>query len=223
MQIYNMLLSCYGKQGWWPVEYAKNEHEACFEIALGAILTQNTAWRNVEKALENLARAQKLSMHAIATSSERELARLIRPAGYYNQKAKRVKGLARFFLTLCKEKDKKLHVPSRSSLLALHGIGKETADSILLYAFAQPYFVIDAYTRRLFSRLFSLQLKSYDKWQDFFMENLPCDIELYKEYHALIVEHCKNTCRKEPKCDECVLQQECNFAREAQSKGRISP
>jgi endonuclease-3 related protein len=179
LSLYKTLLKKYGKQNWWPTITREKENQK-IEIAIGAILTQNTSWKNVEKALHNLNKKGLLSKDIINIPKE-ELASLIKPAGYYNQKAERIQNLIKF---LIKNKN-----PTREELLKLKGVGKETADSILLYAYNKPYFIIDAYTKRLFSHL---NFKTYDEWQSYFHKKLPRDIELYKEFHALIVEHMKN-------------------------------
>ncbi|MBI4441657.1 hypothetical protein HY639_05805 [Candidatus Woesearchaeota archaeon] len=215
LSIYHRLLSAYGSQGWWPVTPAGEEApkygarrspEHQFEIAVGAILTQNTAWTNVEKALIALNRKQMLRPRRILAA--KNLPELIRPAGYFNQKAARLKTMARFFL----KTDLLLYdvATLRQMLLALNGVGPETADSILLYAVDKPTFIIDAYTRRIFSRLGYLhESASYDEWQQFFHHNLPADAALFNEYHALLVEHAKQSCRKKPLCEACVLVGAC--------------
>lgn len=173
------------------------------------LLTQNTAWKNVEKAIENLNRAKLLGIDKIRKAPVKKIAQLIRPAGYYNQKAERLKIVAEYFSKYFKEKT----IPKREELLKVKGIGPETADSILLYAFEQPYFVVDAYTRRIFSRLGLIKKDaSYDEIQKFFMDNLPKNkdiINIYKEYHALIVELAKSSCRAKSVCNACLLKNKC--------------
>jgi len=205
--IFDLLFKRYGPQGWWPL-YGKhngktpsNEDEI-FEVIVGAVLTQNTSWNNVEKALWNLRSNSMISRQKIAESDEKVIANMIRPAGYYNQKARKLKIVARS------------KAKTRKELLDLWGIGSETADSIMLYAFGKPYFVIDAYTKRIFSRIgikISKQEEDYNKWQGFFMNNLPKSVGLYKEYHALIVEHAKKHCKSKPICDGCVLRNICAY------------
>lgn len=212
--IYKTLLMKYGPQGWWPLlsckgfnptksgtmeGYHPNDYlypknlEQSFEISVGAILTQNTAWPNAEKALANLASAKCLSWSEILRLSVDELAMLIRPAGYNNQKSQYIRTLAVFFSEL------KGGVPLRTDLLSLRGIGEETADSILLYAFSQPSFVVDAYTRRIFSRLGLIDAEnSYGNIKNFFEKAIPFDTIVYQEYHALIVEHGKHHYSKKP-------------------------
>src|SRR3989344_6619627 len=175
LNIYSVLLGKYGKQGWWPVN-SKNASEKtkAFEISIGAILTQNTAWKNVEKAIKNLIEKNLLSPELILKTPVSDIAECIKPAGYYNQKAERLKIFSEFFL---KEFDKlkELNIgEARQMLLSVKGIGPETADSILLYALNMPVFVIDAYTKRLFSRMLGadFNFERYDEWQDFFHKNL---------------------------------------------------
>ena len=205
--VYDRLVARYGPRGWWPAD-------GPFEVIVGAILTQRTAWANVEKALANLKRAGALSPAAMRALAVDELAELIRPSGFYRSQARKL--LA--FLDLLDESfegdlGRLLAAPGdelRSSLLATHGIGEETADAILLYAARQPFFVIDAYTRRTFSRLgVRPGGDTYNAWQRLFEESLPRDAALYGEYHALIVEHAKDVCRAEPLCDRCALAEVC--------------
>ena len=213
LSIYETLFDAYGPQGWWPVTpagkvapvygYGCRTPVHQFEIAAGALLTQNTAWKNVEKALIAMHEANIYSPGDVVNVSRTMLAQLIRPAGYHNQKAERLQLLAHYF---CKTPV----LAKRQNLLALKGVGPETADSILLYAFEQSYFVIDAYTRRIFSRLgFLHEDASYDEWQCFFQANLPQEAGLFQEYHALLVEHAKRFCKKKPACGMCVLQSVC--------------
>lgn len=225
LKIFSLLFNAYGEQGWWPLTpegKTKPIHNARrpetekqkFEVIVGAILTQNTAWLNVEKAIENLNKAKALSIEKIARIKDKELETLIRPAGYYKQKAERLKRVATYILKNYKSIKEFFNKPLdelRQELLKLKGIGNETADSILLYAAEKPIFVIDAYTKRIFSRLgFFDENISYEKAQEFFMQ-LPKDVELFKEYHALIVEHGKKTCRRLPKCTICCLRGRCNY------------
>src|SRR5436309_356804 len=184
-EIYDLLFAAYGPQHWWPGDSA-------FEIIVGAILTQSAAWSNVERALANLKAAGSLSPKGIADISEGELAELIRPSGYFNAKARKLKA----FVRLLEERasgdlERLLAIPAaelRALMLATHGIGPETADSILLYAAGRPVFVIDAYARRTFSRLgLAPEIDSYTSWQRRFGESLPSDAAMFNEYHALIV------------------------------------
>lgn len=217
--IYSALFKKYGNQGWWPLSKGSlntKHHNGKpfsdidrFEIMAGAILTQNTSWTNVEKAIYNLNKSKLLSAGKIVRAPAKKLAFLIRPAGYYNQKAARLKIIADFFL---KNKDifNKPAKELREELLKVNGIGPETADSIVLYAFEKPSFVIDAYTRRIFSRLgLCRQNDKYEEIQKLFESKIPSDVGLFKEYHALIVEHAKRHCRKKPLCEGCVLRINC--------------
>ena len=205
--VYERLARRYGPRGWWPAD-------GPFEVIVGAILTQRTAWTNVEKALANLKHANALSPAAMRALSAAELAQLIRPSGFYRSKARKL--LA--FLEMLDSRfegdlDRLLAAPAdelRASLLATHGIGAETADAILVYAARQPFFVVDAYSRRTFSRLGVRPAReTYDAWQRLFEAPLPRDVALYGEYHALIVEHAKDVCRAAPLCDRCVLAAVC--------------
>ena len=201
------MYTAYGPQRWWPGETA-------LEIIVGAILTQSAAWTNVEKALSNLTAAGVLSPEGLRTLAEDQLAALIRPSGYFNAKASKLKA----FVALLDERyggdlDRMLGSPVdelRAALLTTHGIGPETADSILLYAAGRPLFVIDAYARRTFSRLGLLpESDSYHGWQRLFMTALPSDASLFNEYHALIVRHGKGVCRRRPMCARCPLAAVC--------------
>ncbi len=209
-RIYTQLLESFGPQGWWPltVEGFESKHHVGkprndkhrFEIIVGAILTQNTNWKNVEKALYNLSKNDLLDASKVNKTRKDRIAYLIRSAGYYNQKAERLKIIAKFFL---ENKN-----PTREQLLALKGVGPETADSILLYALNKPFFVIDAYTKRIFERL-GYKKENYDEWQELFMNDLPKDVKLFNEYHALLVELGKNYCKKKPVCGECSIKRIC--------------
>jgi endonuclease III related protein len=220
-EIYLLLYKTYGPQGWWPLleckgmnptktgalngyhvndySYPQNNFQR-FEIALGAILTQNTSWVQAEKAITHLQKIRVLKPHVLRSIDLKQLSEAIRPAGYFNQKAKKIKILAEFWMHL-KEK-----IPERAELLGLWGIGPETADSILLYAFRNPVFVVDAYTKRIFSRLGFIKEKTpYEEIKLLFESNLVSSFQIYQEYHALIVEHAKRHCKKKPDCRGCVL------------------
>ncbi len=205
-RLYELLLDLYGPQGWWPVdkEYHKNrgtdERE---EIIIGAVLTQNTSWRNVEKSLENLKKFGELSLRFIRDVSLERLKELIKPSGFYNQKALRLKHVANFFNPIDKIKE-----VSREELLRVPGIGKETADVILLYAGERLSFVIDKYTQRFMARFAKVE-GNYESLKEYFERNLPQDIVIYKEFHALIDEHAKRYCRSTPLCRECPLSRFC--------------
>ncbi len=187
---------------WWPVSgrFAPKE----LETVVGTILTQNTNWRNVEKSIENMVKANLTDANSIATCHTKKLERIIRPAGFFTQKARRLKELCRFILDF--QGDFYADV-TREQLLEINGVGRETADSILLYACGKPEFVVDAYTWRIFSRYGLLGKRMrYDDIKDFFETNTKKDTMLYKELHALIVEHAKETCRKVPLCERCPLK-----------------
>ena len=181
---------------------------------MGAVLTQNTAWSNVERAINNLRRAGCLEPDAILRKRDTALAGLLKPSGYFNVKAKRLKNLCSWY---CHHGEyRRLRYWSsrrlRESLLAVNGIGPETADDILLYAFSRPVFVVDAYTHRIFSRLGQTnEDDDYHRLQDYFHHHLPSQSRLFNEYHALIVMHGKTTCRARPLCEHCCLRKDCSF------------
>ena len=208
-KLFEILLENYGQQYWWP---AKSN----WEVIVGAILTQNTSWIQVEKAIANLKAKRKLSLNAIQEINEQELGELIKPAGYFNQKAVYLKEIAKYIQeNYSGDLDKwfaKDLIDLRTELLGLKGIGPETCDSILLYAAKKPVFVIDAYTKRLSERLDLTDKLDYNDLQEFFQLNLKKNVQLYNEFHALIVNHAKNYCLKEnPKCEKCILKKECFF------------
>jgi len=195
-RIYDRLLEEYGEQGWWPLlkdgeicyhtkdySFPRSEDER-FEIICGALLTQNTNWKNVEMALINLKNNNLLSADTISKCNIDLLKECIKPAGYFNQKAERLRMLAEFFIGL-------EGVPSRDELLSLKGVGLETADSILLYGYSVPTFVVDAYTKRIVRRLGLVNSDDYDEIKSFFKNNLDEDYKVYQEFHALLVEHAK--------------------------------
>jgi endonuclease-3 related protein len=205
--IYQRLLARFGPQHWWPAR-------GPFEVIVGAILTQSTAWTNVEKAITNLRTAGKLSPEALRRLPETELAALIHPCGYYNVKARRLKAFVDWFGE--KYGDNLAGMFSgdtaklRQELLGVYGLGEETADSIILYAGNRPAFVIDAYTRRIINRLgLSPQEQGYTAYRALFTENLPADAALFNEYHALLVKLGKEHCRERPACQGCCLRGEC--------------
>jgi endonuclease-3 related protein len=203
-QIYQKLYAYFGPQYWWP-------GDAPFEVMVGAILTQNTNWLNAEKAINNIKKEKLLSADKLYKLPQPKLAKLIIPAGYYNIKAKRLKEFLKFFFQHYQGKVKKMLGKDlstlRQQLLIVKGIGPETADSILLYALDKPIFVIDAYTRRIFSRhRLVKEGASYDEVQNLFMRNLRKDVGLFNEYHALLVKLGKEFCLKnKPKCEKCPL------------------
>ncbi len=204
MRIYERLNGHFGDLHWWPAEEP-------FEVTVGAILTQNTAWANVEKAIAALKGKHLLSPAALSRIDEGILADIIRPSGYYNVKAKRLKSFVRF---LREEYAGDMGIMSaeelpilRNKLLGVSGIGQETADSILLYACGKPVFVCDAYTRRILERHRLIDGDAdYRRIQEMFMDHLPHDTALFNQFHALIVNTGKTFCRKVPKCDPCPLQ-----------------
>jgi len=205
--IYHQLVNCYGPQHWWPAQEP-------FEVIVGAMLTQAAAWVNVEKAIANLKAARALSPKALRRLSLSEVATLIHPCGYYNAKALKLKSLAHWLGEYYNDNLDKLFANNterlRRELLSIHGIGQETADSIILYAANKPIFVIDAYTRRIINRIgLAPDSNSYTAYQALFMDNLPTDAELFNEYHALLVNLGKNVCRNRPLCQQCCLNNIC--------------
>jgi endonuclease-3 related protein len=181
---------------------------------VGAVLTQNTAWVNVEKAIANLRRVNLLSPQAIIDTRSTRLAKLIRPSGYFNVKTKRLRALCHWVIdqggieNIGSVSTREL----RAALLQVHGVGPETADDILLYAFCRPVFVIDTFTRRIFARLGMITgTEDYEALRESFELALGEDTSLYNEYHALIARHAKNTCRKKPLCQGCCLARVCLY------------
>ncbi|MFQ5406344.1 MAG: hypothetical protein ACE5DI_04265, partial [Candidatus Micrarchaeia archaeon] len=230
-QLYKKLLQKYGPQGWWPLSGFRNNpttgsvkgyhpsdysfpktSNQRFEICTGAILTQNTSWVQAEKALLNLKKIKALNPKSLNKTPLTKITRMIRPAGYFNQKAKKLKIFANFFLKL------KGKTPSRKELLETWGIGEETADSMLLYAFKQPQFVVDAYTKRILERTKSVKKgASYAQAKHFFEQQLKPNTPLFQEFHALLVEHAKKCCKtKKPLCEKCHLN--CNYLETREAK-----
>ncbi len=210
LDIYQRLLLYYGPQHWWPGDEP-------FEIIVGAILTQSAAWTNVEKGIANLKMAKALSPQVLRNLSQFELAELIHSCGYYNAKSIKLKAFAKWFGERFDDSLERMFAgdtgPLREELLGVHGVGEETADSILLYAGNKPIFVIDAYTHRIIDRL-GLKPKGgkYADYQNLFMNNLPHDTRMFNEYHALLVALGKNICRKsKPLCEECPLGERYGF------------
>lgn len=207
IELYELLKSHFGPQNWWPGETQD-------EIVIGAILTQSVAWKNVEKAIVNLKSAGITTMQDVYHYPVDKLALLIRPSLYYNQKAIKLKNFAAFFVQGFQADYNYLFsqplTELRSKLLQIKGLGQETVDSILLYAGGLPIFVCDAYTNRLMLRLgYATEPKVYDYWQRFFMDNLPCEVPLYNDFHAQIVVLCKDICKPVPRCGNCPLEQLC--------------
>jgi len=209
-ELHEELRSIHGPVGkWWPGTPE--------EIMVTAILTQNTNWKNVERAMRNIEEALGKDdiLEKLSSLSTERIAQLIRPAGFFNIKAERLKALLEFL----KEYDFNLEflkeIPAgilRELFLKIKGIGKETADAILLYALEKPIFVVDSYTKRLLARIFNIELKDYDEIQKLFMSCYPPDVRLYQELHGLIVEHAKRFCSKNPKCRECPLGKKCFYS-----------
>ena len=218
--VYNIIYKEYGCQGWWPLSCGNNPTRTddmrgyhpgnyelpdtdsqIYEICIGAILTQNVGWVNVEKALVNLKKLNVINPAKLLKTDEALLKNAIRPAGYYNQKAKKLIGFTKFYLTL------KTRTPSREELLDIWGIGDETADSILLYAFKKTEFVVDAYTKRIFIHLGLIDEKAkYGEIKALLENNIKPDLVIYQEYHALIVEHAKKYYSKKPYGVGCPLK-----------------
>ena len=202
LSIYQTLYERYGDPHWWPAKTP-------YEVMVGAVLTQNTAWSNVERAIANF---KDLSLEFVQNTDIAKLAEIIRPAGFFNQKAVYLKAVTAWFTkysfdvpTVQREPLDKI----RAELLAVRGVGKETADSILLYAFGFPTFVVDAYTMRLCGCYPLDAGKSYELTKTYFENNLPRDAEIYNNFHALIVINAKEHCRKKPRCDGCPLEESC--------------
>lgn len=208
--VHDRLHRYYGPRDWWPAETP-------FEVCVGAILTQNTAWTNVEKAIASLKKAGALTAASLQELPLHELAVLVRPAGYYNSKSRTLKEFVGWLSARYNGSLEQMCAGDwqtvRRELLTVRGIGPETCDSILLYAGEKPTFVVDAYTRRLFSRLGLLRAGAgYDETRDLFMTALPADHRLFNRYHALIVEQCKQFCRTVPRCSGCPLHTCCPAA-----------
>ncbi len=203
-EIYDTLYSAFGSQHWWP-------GKTPFEISVGAILTQNTNWGNVEKAINNLKKHKVLNARTLHEMPNSKLALLIKPAGYFNIKAKRLKEFINFMVTHYKGSMKRMKTEDthalREKFLNVNGIGPETSDSILLYALQKPVFVIDTYTKRILQRHKLVSEKAtYHELQELFHKNLPLDIELFNEYHALFVRLGKEYCKPRPLCNRCPLE-----------------
>ncbi len=203
LDVYNTLESHFGPQHWWPADTP-------FEVVVGAILTQNTSWKNVEKAIENLKGEGVLNPGGIYRISEERLETLLIPSGFFKVKTARLKHFINFlFGKYGGDLESLLSLEPallRTELLGINGIGKETADSIILYAADKPAFVVDAYTRRVFERLGVLEKDAaYDEIKQLFEEQLPRDTKIYNEFHALIVKLAKDICRKRPVCEKCPL------------------
>jgi endonuclease-3 related protein len=227
--IYQALHGEYGYRNWWPIvsggkclyldEFRERERTPgeILEIMIGAILTQNTAWDNVVRTLVALKKKKMLTRSALGKAPHKTLASVLRPSGYFNQKAKKVKHMVRFIdgeLRGDLSRLAKMEMDTaRSKLLDVWGVGPETADSILLYGYGMSVFVVDAYTKRIFSRLgFFKKDADYESVRNFFEDRLEKDPLLFQEYHAVIVEHGKNVCKSKPVCDKCLLKKQCAYA-----------
>ena len=205
--IYRQLRNYHGPQKWWPADTP-------FEVMVGAILVQRTTWTNTRRAIDNLKSSGKLSPKSIRDTSENELQELIRPSGFFRSKATKLRALCEF---LSERYDDNLDAMSkrpsadlRYELLSIYGVGDETADDIMLYAFKRLYFVVDAYTRRIFGRLGLVDPKlKYADLQSLFHNEIPPNVALYNEYHGLIVIHAKEICKTRPACSECPLDSIC--------------
>lgn len=224
-ELYLLWLDYYGPQGWWPVKSARDGVNASgyhpgnfsfprtprerLEILLGALLTQNTSWRNVSMVLKQMIDKDLLAPEKLRSLSQEELAQLIRSAGYHRQKAKKLHILLDF---LSEGDYLQGAIPSRESLLGCWGIGPETADSMRLYAYAQKEFVIDRYTSRILSRLgFQPEKDTYQAWKDFAVSHLPDTLECYQEFHGLILAHAKAHCGAKAQCSRCPVKDTCNY------------
>ncbi|MBN2797112.1 MAG: endonuclease [Clostridia bacterium] len=203
-KIYELLYEAYGPQNWWPADSVE-------EMMVGAVLVQNTAWTNVEKSLEAL---ESFSPSYIRNVEHEELIRCIRTSGFYMQKARTLKNLMSWFqkynddILIARTKDERI---IRSELLELKGIGYETADCMMVYALEKPYFIIDAYTRRIFERLNIPLHYNYLKAQAYIQDNLEVDVQIFNEFHALLVKHGKKHCMKKPRCISCPLGKYCYY------------
>ena len=218
LEVYRRLMAAYGPQGWWPGA------EEPLEVCIGAILAQNTAWRNAERALARLKDAGVMSTAALAALPAEELTELLRPSGTFRSKSLTVQAFVahlggRYRGDLARMVARPM-AALREELLGIRGIGPETADDILLYAAGHPSFVVDAYTRRIFTRIgVRLQRDSYETWRTFFMDRLPTDVVLFNEYHALLDRLGSRVCLKRaPRCPECPLQQICATGREQEGE-----
>ena len=219
-EVYKRLYDAHGPQGWWPAD-------SPFEVIVGAILTQSTAWVNVEKALASMRSAECWSFQAIADLPQPDLAAIIRSSGYYNAKARKLQAFASHVLVrhggdlgamLAQDT-----ATLRAELLSIHGIGEETADDIIVYAAEKPSFVIDSYTRRIVDRMgFAPPGRNpgYDAYQSLFRDNLPADAPLFNEFHALLDHHAKVTClKRKPRCSGCCLADICDTGADSTGSG----
>ncbi len=207
-KLYTLLYRRFGALQWWPAETP-------LEVIVGAILTQNTNWHNVERAITNLKKARLLEIKTLLEGKAKVLETAIKPSGFYKQKAKRLQGFVSYLYNKCQGDltsffNRDVH-HLRQELLAQKGIGPETADSILLYAGNLKVFVIDAYTRRILERVNNLKFKTYDEYQAYFEGHLPARVKIYNQFHALLVEVGKNYCKKKPSCQPCPIKKRCDY------------
>jgi endonuclease-3 related protein len=213
IDIYNKLLSEYGPQCWWP-------GDGPLDVVIGAVLTQNTSWSNVEKAILNLKHSDLWSLESIHNINQDKLAGIIRPSGYFNQKARKLKAFAEH---VCARYEGNLEIflslelpILRQELLSIYGVGPETADDILVYAASKPSFIVDVYTKRVLGRIGVIEAKQgvgYEVYQKLIQDQLPRDVQLYNEFHALLDYHAKYTCKKIPLCTDCLLLDVCESGR----------
>ena len=215
MEVYQLLYQAYGPRNWWP-------GEGPFDVIVGAILTQAAAWKNVELALANLKAADCWSFPAIDARPQEELAEIVRPSGYFNAKAAKLKAFAAHILERYGGDLDRMFAQDtallRLELLSIHGIGPETADDILVYAAGKPSFVIDTYTSRILERLGIVPEagnRKYGDWQELFHQRLPADVSLFNEFHALLDHHAGQACRKRPVCAGCCLLTVCRTGQSA--------
>lgn len=210
-KVFEILLAHFGPQNWWPAETP-------LEVIVGAVLTQNTSWKNVEKAIANLKKKNLLVLDKLVNLREEELAELIRSSGFYNLKARRLKSVLKFLkerggVEVLKEMEP---LELRRELLKIPGIGKETADSVILYALEKPVFVVDSYTKRILARLGFINVEKlpYDEVQRIFHETFPGNLKIFNEFHALFVALGKTYClKRQPKCNICPLAEMCHYGR----------
>ena len=207
IEVYGRLYAAYGPQHWWPAD-------SLFEVIVGAILTQSIAWSNVQQALANLKSAGVLSPHGLKEITEGHLATLLKPSGYFNVKAQKLKAFTEYLWKHYQGDIKRLVnqdvVALRKGLLSVYGIGEETSDAIILYAADKPSFVIDSYSRRIVERLDLIKnTASYGEHQNYFQRTIPVDTKLYNEFHALLVRHGQQICKRKPLCEKCCLLDVC--------------
>ncbi len=209
LKIYDKLLNHFGNQNWWPADTK-------FEVIVGAILTQQTSWKNVEKSIKNLKDNNLLEPKKLFRLPVKKLENLIKSSGFFKVKSKRLRNFLEFFIEKYNGNLNRMFELSlddlRKELLTVHGIGPETCDSILLYSGNKLVFVVDAYTLRLCERYPIIKSEKYEEVKEFFENNLTKDVNLFKEFHALIVELGKNYCKIKPLCEKCPLNKECEYA-----------